>query len=59
MAQKVEINSQIINYKNAFMFIAFVNVLVLFKYRKYHNYTVLAFQSQIFNFKFTEFGVIF
>lgn len=59
MAQEMEINSQTINYKNALMFIAFVNVLVLFKCCKYHNYTVLAFQSLIFYFKFIEFGVSF
>lgn len=59
MGQQMEINSLTINVRKTLCAYRTDKCnLVLFKYHKY-NYTTLAFCSQIFNFKFVEFGVKF
>lgn len=57
----MEINSltKCKNKKSLYAYSIYKCNLVLFIYLKYHNYTTLAFYSQMFNFKFVEFGVKF
>lgn len=50
MGQEMEINNLTMSKKSLDACSTDKCDLVLFKYHKYHNYTTLAFYSQIFNF---------